>query len=140
MKKLYILLSFLFLFNCENDNTINNCNFLLDVGVNVTLNLNLPSFNPLRFTGNVAFVPNQGNFGIYVINTGSGYRAWDAGDPNVAPSSCTFLERDGVEVMSTCDDVNKYNLFTGLAVDEQLPCPLLEYRVTQSGDNLTITN
>ena len=142
MKKLILVLSLLFLTNCGNDDTINRCNFLFNVGVNATLNLNLPEFGQLIFTSNVVYVPNQGNAGIYVINIGNdSYRAWDAADPNHAfDPNCSFLQRDGVDVTCGCPDENNYSLFTGQSLGDPLPCGLREYRVTVSGANLVISN
>lgn len=128
---------------CSKSDRVDNCNFLLNVGVNATLNLNLPEYSQMMFINSVAYVPNQGNAGVYVINVGNDmWRAWDAADPNEIPSSCSFLELDGIEVESGCASQNRYNLFTG-APDPQgppLPCGLKEYRVTLSGSNLIVTN
>ena len=140
MRTFIVVLFFLLLTTCENDDTINNCNFLPNIGVNVTLNLNLPEYSQLMFTGNVAYVPNQGNLGLYVINAGTNYRAWDAADPNHVPSSCSFMKREGGNVTCGCDDENKYDLFTGIVLGQQLPCGLKEYRVRVSGNNLVISN
>jgi len=141
MKKLLLILPLLFLLGCGDDDRINNCNFLIDVGVNVTINLNLPEFSQLMFTSNTVYVANQGNAGLYVTNVGNdNFRAWDAADPNHVQSSCSFLQRDGVEVTCSCADENKYNLFTGQALGVQLPCGLKEYRVTVSGNNIVINN
>ncbi|MGS2725465.1 Rieske (2Fe-2S) protein [Psychroserpens sp. BH13MA-6] len=141
MKRLTCVLYLLLLTNCGGNDNINNCNFLLNVGVNFTLNLNLPQYNQLMFTSNTVYVPNQGNQGVYVTNVGNGnFRAWDASDPNHAPSSCSFLEIDGINVTCGCADENEYNLYTGQALNDPLPCGLKEYRVTVSGNNLTISN
>ena len=140
MKKLLLALSILFLISCENDDRINNCNFLLDVGVNFRLNLNLPEYSELRFTNNVVYVPNEGNLGVYVINTGIAYRAFDAADPNHPPEACSLMQLNGIEVTCGCSDENKYLLATGTSLGEQLPCSLQEYRVTESGNILTINN
>ena len=142
MKKLLLILPLVFLISCGDDDRINNCNFLIDVGVNATVNLNLTEFSQLMFTSEVVYISNQGgNAGFYVINVGNdNYRAWDAADPNHAQNSCSFLQRDGLEVTCGCPDENRYNLFTGQALGEQLPCGLKEYRVTVSGSNLIINN
>ncbi|MEM5563663.1 hypothetical protein WNY78_01035 [Psychroserpens sp. AS72] len=141
MKKLLLILPLLFLSNCKGDDTINNCNFLLNVGVNASINLNLPEYSQLMFTSEVVYVANQGNAGFYIINTGNNnFRAWDAADPNHVQQTCSFLQRDGVEVTCGCADENKYNLFTGQALGSQLPCGLKEYRVTVSGSNISVTN
>ena len=140
MKKMLCLLSVLLLFNCENDDNLNNCNFLIDVGVNFTVNTNLPQFSQLMFPNSPVLIEGQGNLGIYVINTGGNYRAFDAADPNHIPEACSFMQRDGLEVTCGCPDENKYLLATGTSIDQQLPCSLQEYRVTESGANLVITN
>ena len=139
MKKLFYILPFLLLVNCEDDDNLNNCNFLLDVGVNFTVNLNLPQFNQLQFPNSPVLIEGIGNYGIYVINTGGNYRAFDAGDPNHIPEACSFMERNGLEVTCGCADENTYLLATGTS-NNQLPCSLQEYRVTRSGANLVITN
>ncbi len=141
MKKITLILSFLLLTSCGNDDTINNCNFLLNVGVDVTLNLNLPEFSELMFTSTVRYIPNQGNAGVYVINVGNNmFRAYDAADPNIIPEPCSFLQLDGVNVRSSCGDGNEYSLFTGQSTGDPLPCTLREYRATLSGANLVISN
>ncbi|MEH6534910.1 MAG: hypothetical protein V7719_00850 [Psychroserpens sp.] len=142
MKKILIVLSLVFLTNCGDDDNINNCNFLLNVGVNATLNLNLPEFSQLMFTSNSVYVSNQGgNVGIIVTNVGnSNYRAWDAADPNHVPSACSLLQIDGANAICGCTDQNEYSLFTGQAIGDPLPCGLKEYRVTVSGSNIVISN
>ncbi|WP_235989243.1 Rieske (2Fe-2S) protein [Psychroserpens algicola] len=141
LKKALLMLPIFFLTNCGSDDNINNCNFLFNVGVNATLNLNLPEYSQLLFTSNSVYVPNQGNAGIYVTNVGNdNYRAWDAADPNHAPSSCSLLQIDGANVTCGCADQNEYSLFTGQSLGDQLQCGLKEYRVTLSGANLVISN
>ena len=144
MKKLLFVLSLLLLTTCkkDDDGNINNCNFLFNVGVNRTISLNLPQYSQLQFTTNSAYIANEGNAGIYVINVGGNYRAFDAADPNHAPDSCSFMSLDGTFVTCGCQDENQYNLLTGFSEGGQLPCALQEYRVTPngSGTELTITN
>lgn len=141
MKKLLFIIPFLFLTNCKGDDTINNCNFLIDVGVSASVNLNLPEYSQLMFSLNSVYIANQGNAGIYVINVGNGnYRAWDAADPNHVQTNCSFLQRDDIIVTCTCPDQNEYDLLTGQKRGDPLPCGLKEYRVTVSGSNISITN
>ena len=86
------------LWNCsKKDNYDENCNFLLNVGVNLSLNLNLSQYNQLTFPSNPVYVPNEGNGGIIVNNTGTGYVAFDAADPNHGFSNCSILSIDGIE-------------------------------------------
>lgn len=141
MKHFFWLLSVLILTACSNNDNLNNCNYLLNLGVNVSINLNLPQYSQLQFTSNSVYVANQGNGGIIVINVGSGLRAWDAADPNHTPSSCSIMQITGVNAKCGCSDANEYSLFTGGSLGVQLPCGMKEYRVRDNGNNTyTISN
>jgi len=143
MKKLIFVLSLLLLTTCkksDDDGNINNCNFLLNVGVNRTISLNLPQYSQLQFVTNSVYIANEGNAGIYVTNVGGNFRAYDAADPNHAPDTCSFLSINGTFVTCGCPDENQYNLLTGFSEGGQLPCALQEYRVTANGNELTIQN
>ncbi|WP_040247061.1 Rieske (2Fe-2S) protein [Psychroserpens mesophilus] len=142
MKKLLFVLSLLLLTTCkkDDDGNINNCNFLFNVGINRTISLNLPQYSQLQFTSNSVYIANEGNAGIYVVNVGGNFRAFDAADPNHTPDTCSFLTANGTIVTCGCQDENQYNLLTGLSEGGQLPCTLQEYRVTANGSELTITN
>ena len=141
MNKNFFVLSLLFLTACSKNDTINNCNFLLDLNINVTINLNLPQYSQLQFTSNSVYIANQGNGGIIVINVGTGLRAWDASDPNHTPSACSVMQIVGANAKCGCNDANEYSLFTGGSLGAQLPCGLKEYRVSPSGSNsYIITN
>jgi hypothetical protein len=141
MKKLAILtFTTLLLFSCnKNDDNNSNCNFLLDVGVNASLNLNLPLYGDLNFISNPIYVPGYGNGGLIVTNTGTGYVAFDAADPNHIPNSCSIISISGLEGTCGCEDANKYSLFTGQPLENpELRCGLKSYRAQLSGDNLII--
>ena len=137
----YILL-FLLLLNCsDGSNYDENCDFLLNVGVNVSLNLNLSQYNQLSFPSNPVYVPNEGNGGIIVNNTGTGYVAFDAADPNHVFSDCAILSISGVEGICGCDETHKYSLFTGQPLqNSDLRCGLKPYRVERSGNELFVSN
>lgn len=141
MKQFFWLLSLLLLTACSNNDNLNNCNYLLDLGVNASINLNLPQYSQLQFTSNSVYIANQGNGGIIVTNVGSGLRAWDAADPNHTPSTCSVMQIVGANAKCGCADANEYSLFTGGSLGVQLPCGLKEYRVTSTGSNTySITN
>ncbi|WP_296318694.1 hypothetical protein [Winogradskyella sp.] len=143
MKKILILVLSIFIFSCSSDNTINNCNFLLNVSVNATINLNLPQFSQLINIGNPVRLEGQGNGGIIIIRTGSQtLRAWDGADPSRQFSSCSILSIVGVNAVSGCGEDIEYNLITGQSIGEnQQPCTLLPYRVESIGNNqFLITN
>ena len=127
MKKL-VILSFctLLFFGCsKNDDNNSNCNFLLNVGVNTSLNLNLPQYNELNFISNPVYVSGHGNGGLIITNTGTGFVAFDAADPNHTPSSCSILTISGLEGTCGCNDANKYSIFTGQPLENsELRCGL----------------
>ncbi len=137
MKKILFGLSLLILTTtCSKNNSINNCNFLLNIGVNTSINLNLPQFSQLQFISNSVYIANQGNGGIIVTNVGTGLRAWDAADPNHIPETCSILSIEGSNGVCGCTDANTYSLFTGQMLGENpLPCGLKEYRVAPTGNN-----
>ena len=125
----------------KSDDNNRNCNFLLNVGVNVSLNLNLPQYNSLNFISNPVYVPNEGNGGIIVTNIGGGFAAYDAADPNHSPNPCSILNITGIEGTCGCSDENKYSLFTGQPLENaNLRCGLKAYNAQLNGNNLVITN
>jgi hypothetical protein len=130
------------LFNCSRSSTPNeNCQFLLNIPVNLIVNLNLPQFSQLQFPSQSVYVQDGGNGGIILIRTGTGIEAFDAADPNRILEECSILQIDGPIASSSCEDENQYNLFTGLAVENpDLNCPLKRYRVEQNGSTLRIFN
>ncbi|MGF1556615.1 hypothetical protein [Paucihalobacter sp.] len=142
MKQFLVLVFSILLVGCSDDDRINNCNLLLNVGVNISINLDLPQYSQLQFISNSVYIPNQGNGGVIVTNVGTGLRAWDASDPNVQPSQCSVLQIDGSEAVSSCTEANRYSLFTGQPLGAtDLQCGLKEYRVSESGTNsYLITN
>ncbi|MCB0461309.1 MAG: hypothetical protein KDC81_01270 [Flavobacteriaceae bacterium] len=141
MKKFaFFYLTALFFLGCsKNDDNNSNCNFLLNVGVNTSLNLNLPQYGDLNFIGNSVYISGQGNGGLIITNTGTGFVAFDAADPNHTPSSCSILTISQGEGVCGCLDANKYSLFTGQPLENsELRCGLKAYRTELNGDILVI--
>ncbi|PZD78939.1 membrane lipoprotein lipid attachment site-containing protein [Mesonia sp. K7] len=145
MKKLIFFFSLLgILTACSNDDNVNQNPNLLDVNVNYFVDMNLPQFNALNFPSNPVYIGNQGNGGIYVMNTGPNqFVAWDAADPNHPfTNECPTMELDGIQVTCACEG-NTYELFTGnfMESENELQYTLWAYRVTVNGNNtLQITN
>ena len=138
---LIALIGFLTLSCSNSDDSNNNCNYLLNIGVNLTVNLSLPQYNQLNFPSNPVYIASEGNGGIIVTNTGTGFVAYDAADPNHTPSVCSKLIISGLEGTCGCDDQNKYSLFTGQPLENtSLQCGLKAYRVEESGNSLFISN
>ena len=143
MKKFLILSLSVVIFSCSSNDNLNNCNFLLNVNVNATVNLNLPQFSQLQFTGNSVRLEGQGNAGIIIARTGSEtLRAWDGADPNHTFSNCSLLSVNSLTATCGCDDANQYELLSGQMLGQNPePCTLLPYRVEFVGNNqYVITN
>jgi|TARA_Y100000385_G_scaffold87177_1_gene89708 nitrite reductase/ring-hydroxylating ferredoxin subunit len=132
---------FLVSFGCSKTNDFDaSCNFLANLNVVTTLNLNLSQYNQLTFPSNPVYVPNVGNGGIIVNNTGIGYVAFDAADPNHVFSECSVLAINGINAICGCED-NKYNLVTGQPMENpELRCSLKPYFVESNGNTLYISN
>ena len=65
MKSIFSTLVFALLISCSGNSVDDkNCRFLLDIGVNFTIDLNLPQYSQLAFAGNSVYIANQGNAGI----------------------------------------------------------------------------
>jgi nitrite reductase/ring-hydroxylating ferredoxin subunit len=124
----------------SSSNYDESCNFLANINVVISLNLALSQYNQLTFPSNPVYVPNVGNGGIIVNNTGIGYVAFDAADPNHVFSECSILSIDGIEAVCSCEN-NKYNLVTGQPMENpELRCSLKPYFVESNGNSLFISN
>jgi len=141
MNKLLFFLFMLF-FSCSKKNISNQCSFLADIDVFYEINLNLPQYNQLNFISNSIIIPNIGNGGIIVTNSGTGFLAWDASDPNHIsnPSCSTMSILGGIESLCNCQDENSYSLITGQSLNIALECSLKPYRVELNGNTLLISS
>jgi hypothetical protein len=139
MKRYVFTLISLVFFACDTNETDENCNFLLNVGINRQVNLNFPEFNQLQFPINAVRIEGQGNNGLIVVRiNSSSLIAWDGADPNHPTTACSGLtiNTDGLTATCQCDDENTYDLTTGLATsDSPQPCTLKAYRVEDIGNN-----
>ncbi len=128
----------LLIVSCSKNDTNKNCNFLVNAGVEFTVNLSLPEFNNLLSPGNSVYVGNQGNGGVIVTNSGIGLFAWDAADPNHAYSNCSIMNIiGGINAKCNCEDENEYSLVTGQSLNNStLRCGLKQYRIEEAGTNV----
>lgn len=79
------------LFGCENNiETSDNNPCLIDKGVNVVYNLNLPLYADLQFSGNSDFIRDEVNFikGIYIQNLGGIFTVLELAEPNDCEEIC----------------------------------------------------
>ncbi len=141
-KRLLIGLVFIGLMGCtDDDQRINNPN-LLNIQFSIELNLSFPEYSQLNFAGNAIYIGGQGigNDGIIVANTGSGFVAWDASDPNRLPANCTRLQPNFPTASSSCNPPYTYSLVTGQPLVEDLQYPLLNYRVEEGSNSVFVSN
>ncbi|WPR71922.1 hypothetical protein SLW70_01985 [Flavobacterium sp. NG2] len=137
MKKIFFLsILFVLLLSCSNNNISNQNPYIPNYTVNLTINMDLPAYNNLKFASNAIYYSGAGVKGIFVFNTGSGYNAFDAACPNQVLSSCSTMTIKGINVVCACDN-EEYSLFTGLS---SLRYPLKQYRVEVNGSILRIYN
>lgn len=145
MRCLTVIFLLLTLLCCSTDRTNRNP-YLQEIRFRIDLNLNLPLYSPLTNTGNAVYANTNvnGSKGIFVMNVGfNQYRAFEAGCPNHAPSSCSTLTLDGQKGVCPCEGY-EYSLFTGQQFnrpnDGNRYYDLLEYRTTFSGNVVSVSN
>ena len=138
MNRFLVLISLLILSACSRSDRDDGCRFLVsNAVVDADINLNLPQYEPLRFTGNTIYIQNQGIAGVFVSNAGNGnLRAFDAADPAHAPTSCSRLNNVSGIGTCGCSDENEYSLLTGQPVNGSSECLMREYRVESIGTDM----
>ena len=139
MKK--YLFTLLLLISCENEQSNFNP-FLPDISFDRIINLNLPSYDNLNFTGGSVKIDGLGVCGVILFNFSDDILAWEACDPNhIKRDDCPGLTIDGVQ--ANCDCVgNVYSLATGQLLNNSMTSnyPLIRYKTEQIGNNLRVYN
>jgi len=128
MKKIILLLLLISILpGCSKDDYRSQNPYLPDYNFSMDINLDLPLYSRLNFTSNPVriFQTGIGINGIIVMNTGSGFTAWEATCPNQPMSECSILEINGINAVCHCDNV-EYSLFNGQGPAQY---PLKQYRV-----------
>ena len=138
--KFYFIIILILLNSCAKNINDSNCNNLLNLDIFYEVNLNLPQYSQLNFISNSVYIPNVGNAGIIIVNSGTGYLAWDAADPNHTNLPCSTLSISGLEATSGCAEQHTYSLITGQSIGVALTCSLKPYRVESNGNILVITS
>ena len=135
-----ILLLIILFCNCSSNINDSRCNFLLNLDIYYEVNLNLPQYSDLNFVSNSVYIPDVGNGGIIIVNSGTGFLAWDASDPNHDILPCSILNINGLEATSSCTQQNTYSLITGQSVGTVLNCTLKAYREESAGNVLIVSS
>ena len=135
-----LLFLIIFIYSCSSNINDSRCNFLLNLDIYYEVNLNLPQYSDLNFVSNSVYVPDVGNGGVIIVNSGTGFLAWDASDPNHEILPCSILTINSLEATSSCAQQNTYSLITGQSIGTVLNCALKAYRVESNGNVLVISS
>lgn len=128
MRKIIILLLLISVLpGCDKEDFRNQNPYLPDYNFSIDINLDLPSYSQLNYPSNPVriFQTGIGINGIIVMNTGSGFTAWEVTCPNQPMTECSILEINGINAVCPCDNV-EYSLFNGQGPAQY---PLKQYRV-----------
>ena len=127
-----------------NKNSVNRNPFLPELNFEFSINLNLPLYNNLKFTGGSVLLKDFGHKGVILYNlNNNNYLAWEASCPNHNPNSCSRTKIKGNLTECECENY-QYSLATGQllnpSLDDTNQYPMINYGVRISGDNLVIYN
>jgi len=137
-KYFYIIFILIGISSCSKNQTYQN-EYLDEVSFSIEINLDLPEYASLKYANNSIIVHNVGIKGVIVFNTGSGYNAFEASDPNHFPSSCSQMVPNQFTCQCDCEE-NQYSLYTGQITQGEGPYSMKPYHVSQSGNYLRIYN
>ncbi|MDN3694984.1 hypothetical protein QWZ06_23475 [Chryseobacterium tructae] len=88
------------------------CELFPNVPIGVTLNLNLPAYYNLTNGNGWIYVNEQqsGTRGLIVVNTASGFKAFDRNAPHLCPDNDTTLEVQGTTAIVCPKDKTRWML------------------------------
>ena len=139
----YFLVLALITIACSSDDVARRNPFLPEVNVNFQIDLNLPQYSDLKFSGNhvIETTAGRGIKGIIIYSKGnSQFSAFELSDPNIPISDCSPLSVTGILASSNCGNDNVYNIVTGIQTKGEGGYPLLRYTIRAEGNTLFITN
>lgn len=130
----------LIILSCEksydNDNP-----FIPDVRFEKIININLPTYNDLKYNGGSYYINGLGVKGVILFNLNDNIIAWEASCPNEKPSDCSTMEIKGLQAECKCNS-NLYSLANGqpLKINTNNSYPMVAYFTEKSGNSLRIYN
>ena len=110
-----ILLIFSILTSVSCGRSVDTVSCFPQTNINVVLNLNLPAYQNLQFTGGWIYVNEQdsGTRGLIVVRTGSGFKIYDRNAPHLCPDSNTTLSvEENIKIVCPKDNAT-WILLTG---------------------------
>lgn len=106
--------------SCKDDDTTVSC--LPDENVSAQYNLNLPAYSTLTIPNGYYVFPSDGtngSRGVIVVNTGTGFIAYDRNAPHICPSAnSTLVVEDGIKLVCP-EDQAEWVLRSGQPVNDQ---------------------
>ena len=130
----------LIILSCEKSNDNDNP-FITDVRFEKIININLPSYNDLKYNGGSYYINGLGVKGVILFNLNDNIIAWEASCPNEKPSDCSRMEIKGLQAECKCNS-NLYSLANGqpLKINTNNSFPMVAYFTEKSGNSLRIYN
>lgn len=124
---------------CRNDSS----EFVPDVLVDLTLNLNNPSYQAINVVGGIMFLPQQGYKGISIFRRDVGeFKAVDMTCSYRPLEECHRVSLDSATFQLKCGCCDSRFSFEGQILNGPASLPLKEYRTSYSPstNTLQITN
>ena len=143
-QKKYWQLALLLLWIGCGKNDMERNPYLPELRFNVPINLNLPQYDNLRYTGGHLFLPQYGHKGLLLFRLNpSTVMAWEASCPNHLPSDCSRTTIVSLLAECSCEGY-QYDLATGQLfnppADAATIYPLVNYRAEERGGTLYVSN
>ncbi|PIE50381.1 MAG: hypothetical protein CSA38_03940 [Flavobacteriales bacterium] len=127
--------------SCKNREETIDC--FPNVNINVSLNLNLPAYQPLQNVGGWVYIneQNAGTKGLLLIRTTNGFIAYDRNAPHICPSQDTRLKVENDIKIICPKDGAEWILLTGEPVKiAEIPPKRYFVYYQPNNNHLTITN
>ncbi len=138
--KIIVFLPIFTFFACGNDDAeFLGC--IPDSTINISLNLNLAAYQNLQQAGGWIYYSGAlaGNRGLIIVNTGTGYTAYDRNAPHICPTSQSTLEVES-DILIVCpEDGAQWILTSGEPVEIADRAPI-RYFAILSGTTLNVYN
>ena len=137
----FLLLLIFFGTSSCSKNQLNNNPYLQEISFEKVINLNLPQYDNLKYSGGSIYLQSGGIKGLLLFNINEQIMAWEASCPNQYPSSCSKMTINGVQSICSCEDF-KYSLATGqiLSNSEKESYPMKLYYSEKNGNSVRISN
>lgn len=137
----YLFLNALFLSSCRETAATVSC--FPNQLISIQLNLNLPQYTELNYTGGAVYVDGtgSGNMGLIIIRTSTGFMCYDRNAPHICPDATTQLKMvDRLKLLCPKDGA-EWILSTGEPIKiAQITPKMYPYQLDTSSNLLSIYN